>query len=373
MEIKELVIKSINQTLSLKEEMVLKDWISQSNKNREIYNKWQTIYTLDAMQQEYNSVRRKKILNNILQIINQDKKRRLIHNWIVSASIAAVTMFALFLIRDTSNENPLQDRQNLIVAEEMVVIDTIFDAKQIIAFMSKKVNNPYDSYSNNHKEIKNVNQTTIRVIENTIIVPEKNIYTIVLSDSTKVYINGGSRLTYPSVFNDSIREVQLVGEAFFEVTSDKSRSFVVNTKNMKSVVYGTKINVEAYANSNFTATTLFSGKVSVNGIKIVPGKRAVKYNGSERVNVSDVDLRKIDSWMRNEFYYYKTRLDEIINNLAQWYNVDIFFEDESIKTELFTLIYSRNKSLIEVLDLLSSTNKVKFKNFGNEIYVEKLK
>ena len=115
--------------------------------------------------------------------------------------------------------------------------------------------------------------------ENQLIVPRGGEYRITLSDGTRVWLNAASVLTFPPVFAGNERKVRLVGEAFFEVTPDTARPFIVATARMDIKVLGTSFNVSVYEDEETVHTTLVKGSVEVQpvqqeAIMLKPGEQA---------------------------------------------------------------------------------------------------
>ena len=166
----------------------------------------------------------------------------------------------------------------------------------------------------------------------------------VLPDGSKVWLNASSRLVYHNSFWSSEREVDLSGEAYFEVTHDKYAPFIVNSKQIRTRVLGTKFNVRAREEENRVVTTLLQGKVQVdsprtesNGYVLKPGQtlnidtdtyqaELIEYN-----QPTDVLL-----WIKGKLMFKQNYLLEITNIMEKLYDIKFIYEDETLKTERFT-------------------------------------
>lgn len=207
----------------------------------------------------------------------------------------------------------------------------------------------------------------------TIIVPKYGEYTVRLSDNSIVKLNSESTLKYPITFNEQNREVWLEGEAYFEVTRDTTKRFIVHVFETAVTVLGTTFNVMASKANRETATTLVSGSVSVNNAIesriISPGEQAVTKGDSSRITVKKVDTNVVTAWVRDMFYFDEQSLGEIMETLARWYEFEVVFEQENLKQRRFTLEVSRYDTIDKVLDLLEETRVVRCRKEGNTIYM----
>lgn len=373
MKIEELVIKSISQKLSLEEERQLYLWIHESESNKNEYIKIQKLYTLLSCEHNYNPEQELRVLNEIKHKIKQEKRFSLSKKVIISTLVASALLTVSFLIYDTTrSEEPSLSEFKFISLNNEPLRDTIIESGSPKAYLTTTAG--VITISNKDvlavkKEISG-DTSLSKLIYNTITVPEKGQFHIILDDSTKVLLNGGSSLTYPVTFTGNERSVLLSGEAYFDVKTDSLKPFIVMAKMTKSVVYGTKINVCAYPKSKYVSTTLFSGKVKVNNIELKPGERAMKNNLSEAIVVNEVDLDMISSWTRGVFYFNNTNLETIMEQLSQWYGIKVNYENQIVKEEKFTLVFKRDETLHYAIKLLSNTKKVKLKLNEDELYVE---
>ena len=140
------------------------------------------------------------------------------------------------------------------------------------------------------------------------VVPMQSIYVptgqrvnITLSDGTNVWLNARTKIVYPAVFNKSVRQVAVDGEAYFDVAKDKKRPFIVETGKCNMEVLGTKFNVEAYSARKIFETSLMEGKVKVklphddkNSVVLVPNQKTTLIDG--RLVVSKIDDYNVYRW-----------------------------------------------------------------------------
>lgn len=215
--------------------------------------------------------------------------------------------------------------------------------------------------------------------------PEANVFeciaangqksTISLPDGTKVMLNSGSSLRYASDFNVKNRDIELNGEAYFEVARNEEIPLVVSAKQMKVEVLGTKFNVRAYSSEPEIVTTLVEGCV-----KATAGGREMIMKPAEEIsyNVKSGEMRKYDApnrshlipWRDNELFFNENSLKEIGTILERMYNVNVIFEDETITKYTYTGLV-RNSSLSNVLDLITATSPVESQMYFNTIKFSK--
>ena len=199
---------------------------------------------------------------------------------------------------------------------------------------------------------------------NRIEVPRGGEYMLVLSDGTKVWLNSETRLEYPLAFGEHSREVRLSGEAYFEVTKDEARCFNVIMEGATIEVMGTSFNASCYPGEGQCWAVLESGKINLrtdHGVAAVNVGECASYDiASGKVTVESVDLKYFTSWRYGTFYFYNTPLSEIVQKLGRWYDVHFKFADESLRDVCFSGAALRSKPIDFMLELLSSTQSLKF-------------
>ena len=167
---------------------------------------------------------------------------------------------------------------------------------------------------------------------NQLIVPFGKRSFIVLSDGTKVWVNSGSRLTFPSVFSGNSREVTMAGEAFFDVAKDEGKPFFVRNNSFKMKVYGTKFNVQAYNQDSCYNVILVEGKVGLSitnkkdtqEIFLSPNQKASLIKGSKVFEVEKVENTKMyTAWINGYLAFNDEEVVSVLKRVSRYYNVDI--------------------------------------------------
>lgn len=188
-----------------------------------------------------------------------------------------------------------------------------------------------------------------------------------LPDHSVVWLNSGSKLRYPTVFKKNNRNVELTGEAYFQVEADPERPFYVNTPNGLSVyVYGTQFNVAAYENDDYIETVLEKGKVNVvtpggqETITLLPGEQLLYDKQTSQAVRNQVDVYGKVAWKDGKLIFRNTSLEEIIKRLERHFNVDIEFNNNTGKEYTYRATF-RTETLTQILDYLAKSANLKWK------------
>lgn len=229
----------------------------------------------------------------------------------------------------------------------------------------------------NGKSIHQKTKTSDKSIFNTIIIPYGKRGKVTLSDGTKVWLNSGSRLVYPIVFNKEKREVYLQGEAIFDVTHDKDKVFKVISDNQEISVLGTVFNVSVYPRDNAQQTILKRGSVMVTykkekkQIQMVPGDFS-EYNISTRkINTKKVNPDIYFSWRKGELTLDRTNLSTIVKRLSRYYNTPIKIKNEELKIETFSGKLDLKETLEEVLNTIQNTSDLYFEYKNDTLIINR--
>jgi transmembrane sensor len=211
-----------------------------------------------------------------------------------------------------------------------------------------------------------------QVLFNTLFNPfGSRVAAITLSDGTKVWLNAGSSLTYPAAFSGKERKVSIEGEAYFEVAHDPSLPFKVRNGETEVTVLGTHFNVNAYKDEPGIDVTLIEGKVAVSRNnktqKLSPGQQATIPRNGDILFSASVDIEQVMAWKNGAFSFKGSDIQNIMRQIARWYNVDIEYKGE-IK-ERFYVEMDRNTNVSNVFKILAATGGVHFDIKKNKIIV----
>lgn len=205
---------------------------------------------------------------------------------------------------------------------------------------------------------------------NTIITPKGGQYQLTLTDGTKVWLNAASSLRFPAAFASDLREVEVTGEAYFEVASEPARPFLVKSGGMEVQVLGTHFNVNAYADNSGFKTTLLEGAVAVRAhqhtVTLKPGEQVDYRDNALGPVIKGVNTSQVISWKNETFDFTDEQLANIAKELARWYNVEIEIE-KNILNKRFSGIVSRKNNLSKVLEVLEFSGGIRTRVAGNKV------
>ncbi|MBN8856219.1 MAG: hypothetical protein BGO55_08635 [Sphingobacteriales bacterium 50-39] len=287
--------------------------------------------------------------------------------WVAAASVLLLLAGAgLFLERSKTTpppvaKTPVQPVNDRLPGGNRAVL-TLDNGQHIVldsvgtGFLARQVNSRVEKTADGQVKYAAVGATaTIRF--NTLTTPAGGQYQVVLSDGTKVWLNNASSLRFPSAFAGAQRDVELTGEAYFEVARDASHPFVVHKENMAIRVLGTHFNVRAYNDESIQSTTLLEGLVEITDgahkAVLNPGDRAaLKSRGPVKVE-HGVDVDEVISWKNGYFHFEGDDLPEVMIQLARWYDVSVEYRG-NFKPQKFKGKIERNLPLSMVLQGLES-------------------
>jgi ferric-dicitrate binding protein FerR (iron transport regulator) len=215
-------------------------------------------------------------------------------------------------------------------------------------------------------------ETNAPVTYNTLATPRGGQYQLVLPDGSKVWLNASSSIHFPTAFTGNQRNVELTGEAYFEVAKNKEKPFHVNVKGMQVEVLGTHFNVNAYGDEGNIKTSLLEGSVKIKSGQasglLKPGEQAILGGNVNKIEIKKADMSEVMAWKNGLFQFDDAGITTIMQEISRWYNVEIVYQGE-IPVRRFEGKISRDAQLSDVLKILELSD-VKFKVEGRTIVVE---
>lgn len=205
-------------------------------------------------------------------------------------------------------------------------------------------------------------------------------YQVVLGDGTRVWLNAGSALKFPSDFTMlKKRKVELSGEAYFEVAKDQKRPFLVISAGQEVEVLGTHFNINNYEKEKNSKTTLLEGSVRITATAAGGTgneARVLKINeqatlAAGGIRVKTVNTEEAMAWKNGYFDFNEEKLESIMEKIARWYNVTIIYQDPELKEQTFTGNISKFRQASEVLNKIALSEVVHFRIEGRNIIVMK--
>lgn len=213
------------------------------------------------------------------------------------------------------------------------------------------------------------------IVFNRIEVPRGAEYLLALSDGTEIWLNSESEVRYPVKFSGQTREVFVQGEAFFKVAEDSLYPFIVHAGQAKIEVLGTEFNVRSYEDETTVATTLLSGSVRLTdeGSKqtciLKPGQQGNIDKKNGRTEIREVDTYLYTAWKEGRFVFRNARMEDLLNTLARWYDLTLFYQNEAAKDIRFTGDMSRMGEFSQLLHIIEMNELVGFNIHDRTIIV----
>ncbi len=189
---------------------------------------------------------------------------------------------------------------------------------------------------------------------NTLVTPRGGEYRVMLPDGSKVWLNATSSIKFPGVFKGNIREVELNGEAYFEIAKNSAMPFRVKSNGAQIEVIGTHFNVKAYGNEKLMKTTLVEGSIKITAGNfshlLKPGQQAILTKGELKV-LDNVDIEEQVAWKNGLFLFKDTSIEDVMSQVASWYDLNVIFEGK-IPEKYLTGKVSRSVNASEFMNLL---------------------
>lgn len=381
-EIAKLITKEVINDLNVDECQKLKVWVDECPENRQLYFYLKNSATFKARNTEYDDIDVPAGWVNVVKLI--DKRRRIIVLRKV-LSYAAVVVLPIMIAGGIYYSKSLAPKKGNITQVQGIKHGS---TKAVLTLANGKI---MQLDSTNNMAITEKDGTLIQKdggrlnytnslngesnmpIYNTINIPQGGEYHLVLADGTRVYLNSMSEFKYPVKFLGESREVELSGEAYFEVTKDASKPFIVKTSAISIEVLGTSFNLNAYENCERIVTTLVEGRVKINSSKtneshlLAPDEQATFSIATEHTDITKVDVNLYTAWKDGNLTFYDTRLEDIMTTLTRWYSANVSYTTVSVKDLRFSGNLNRYGDINQILDIIRSTGKINIEINNNTI------
>lgn len=372
-----LILKERLGTLEPFEAEELESWKVECSQHQELYDQLKQKDLVTAFAR-YDKI---DVENGLIKYRRRYARRKVRHLWI---SVAAVTVLfvgiaSLFLsVGEGSTETvkgivPGRSKAELVLNDGSVwTLEPAAGEERLLAVNTVACN------SGTRLRYKQLSDTSVLSVElpvyNELRVPVGGEFQVVLSDGTVVWLNSQSRLRYPVVFTDSIREVELSGEAYFEVAPNKKSPFRVQLREQVRVeVLGTSFNVRDYPDEELLETVLEEGRVRFvkdnRSVSLTPGMKGVYATNSGNMSTETVDTELYTSWRNGHFIFQNERLETILHKLSRWYEIQVFFGDEDARGLLFSGNVRKYDNIEKLLEAIRMAGGARFEIQGNCVTV----
>ena len=294
-------------------------WLKQSEENQEIYNAYRDFcdnVTITEYQLRHSAAEKKS--KQIPQLKTSSYNRW--HFWVAAASVIVIATFSVFFFMD--KYNPLSESRQ---AQNNIVLKS----------------NPKGQKSK-----------------------------ILLPDGSVVWLNSSSSIEYAESFSDTLRGVNLTGEAYFEVAEDSLKPFVVTTGALQATVLGTTFNIDNYSENELATVSLASGKLMItqqnNKEILLPGNQVKLKKSNNRLIKENIDIKKIAVWKDGILIFDQENIQYVVARLERWYDVKISISGDVSPDWKFTG-YFDNEYLENVLEVLCYGKNLDYKIDGKKV------
>lgn len=378
---------------SQEERDILGEWLDENEENRQLYKniiRGKCIARRLRWEDEiYQTTNFKRVYREVYKRLGEPRGRRKLFVRI-SAGVAAAclcgVMLTWYYYSDVKVNVPSEVKRELAVVNPKVekVMLVLEDGKQIgleshvlddvnvvqATLIGEKGRLSYELKQDSipEKEIKHKIYTIIG-----------GDYSLVLSDGTRVWLNAESELEYPVRFVGDERVVRLKGEAYFEVSRDTSKPFVVETGETRTRVLGTSFNISAYDNEEVVYTTLLSGKVEVSScgdegqpirsVMLKPGMQSGWQREKGKFTLKKVDVEDVVAWRYGVFVFNEDDIEVVTRMLSRWYEVKFEFDGKRVGHHTFSGKMSKDEKLESILKMLTLAGGPEFKVEGKIVRI----
>lgn len=303
-------------------------------------------------------------------------KAKPLYKLIIAASFALLIASSIFYVWERNKEN----NELFMIAQSIKPDSVVSDVQLVLAnneyisINNKKINIQYDQKGNIHindKKLKQENSATpqkekdVALLHkiNQLIVPKGRRSTLTFSDGTVLWVNSGSRVVYPEQFEAKQREIYIDGEAYLQVSPDKSRPFIVKTNKIDIKVLGTTFNITAYEEDDRQAVALVEGSVEIISDKkklaaLTPNDLFQYKNG--QINIEQTDITQYISWVEGWYIFESEQLPSILDRLSRYYGKEIKYHKKEIEMIRCSGKLDLKDDLNKVLDALINTAPIRY-------------
>jgi transmembrane sensor len=394
--IADLILRHLNDELNDQEKEELDRWVQQSDDHQRFFRQFTDEKNLAETLSEYDASK-DIVYEKIIKAIPGNSQANTTSNirWInprrltaIAASILLLASALLWWNIDRNNNQlaesnlPATQRDRQPAFEGAIL--KLADGKEIILDDTKDGAIAKEGSTQIIKQggllSYNSNDAAGKVLYNTLSTPKGRIYKLSLPDGTKVWLNAASSIRFPTVFTGNQRNVEISGEAYFEVTKDMQMPFHVKVNDYTTIeVLGTEFNVNAYDNEDVLHTTLITGAVKLLSrgrdeqsytAVLKPGQQA-QWKNVHAIQafklIQEANIEKVIGWKDGYFSFDDLTLEELMREVERWYDVEVVYE-KGIPAKAFFGKVSRNLSLLDFMEGLKDWG-VRFRLEGRKLIV----
>jgi transmembrane sensor len=382
----------VQQNCSDKEEEELMNLLSASKNKAEIKKLLDKLIENTGVEASMPDDTAASILQNILQkdsanVVSIENKKPVFKLWPRMAAAVAILFICgtLYWVLSNQNKGKMVSHVALSSAKASTILPggnhailTLADGSKIVLDSVQNGNIKGESTKIKKQgallvyDASTSAKNNAPVVYNTLTTPPGGQYQLVLPDGSKVWLNASSSIHFPTAFTGNHRDVELTGEAYFEVAKNKEKPFHVNVNGMQVEVLGTHFNVNAYRDEGTIETSLLEGSVKIkrgaaSGL-LKPGEQGVLDENANKIEIKKTDMNEVMAWKNGLFQFDGADIKTIMREIGRWYDVEIEYKG-MVPDRRFEGTISRDAQLSDVLKILELSN-VKFSVEGKKIVVQ---
>jgi ferric-dicitrate binding protein FerR (iron transport regulator) len=375
-EIAEIIVRSIVGQLSDSESDRLNRWLEEAPENVALYEKIASGESFREYLATGRRLDRAAVGRQIAARVSTNAVRRRVIKQVSIAvgfvGAAAVAALVLLFSPEVHDGPPTVAKQEWTVEQSRQAVLSYGDAR--VTLGDGEQESGWEKYVAAAEEQQQQAVQNVRVE-----IPLGGMYMLRLEDGTAVWLNSGSALEYPRTFADGGRAVTLRGEGYFEVAADSERPFEIAMNDGLAVrVLGTRFNVSAYDNLDYTTVTLVNGAVELLSLgevtALAPDQQAVFDRTTGAIHRREVaDAMAHAAWIHGVFDFKAEPLGDIMDALAQWYGMSVVYDGQIDVDAMghFTMKVGRSEDLHSILSMLGKVTGLRYRVDGTQVHVSR--
>ena len=370
-EIGHLLQKYFSGTIMPDEQRLLDSWMKEKEEHKQLFDR---LRKDTRFAEEYGIFREVDTTRawETFRVKNGLGRQRRMTTWIKYAAVIALPLLVagvwLLFPRGGEQSIPVAQNTKIVKREASPVLEVVGGGKVILEKEKDKMieaGQGVEVQQSSGMLVYSDSVVSEYVDTNVLRIPKGGEFKLQLADGTRVYLNSATDLRYPVAFTGSERRVYLKGEAYFEVANDAEHPFIVVTDDVQVRVYGTSFNVNTLG-ADGVRTVLVEGKVGIRGqdsdreYVLKPNELAFYDWNSRDMKIETVDPDLYTLWRKGIFVFERETLENIMNILSLWYDMEVFFQSESAKKLHFSGHMKRYEQIEDILHAITDATGVVF-------------
>ncbi len=373
-----VIWKNLHGVQLPEEQAEFEDWLKADVRNEQFFKTLKNNYDKEQDDVKVESV--EKAWSQLHSKLKQ-RKQRTLTKWLKVAAAVAIPLVlgvSVLYVANKMTTAPVELSEDVSPGQSKAFLE--LDNGQTIVLESTKRTVIQDDAGSVigtdslHILKYDINEEVEKVVYNTIRVPRGGEYQLELSDGTKVWLNSETTMKFPVNFIGQTREVELEGEALFEVTKNQEKPFMVHPDESTIKVLGTTFNVMCYPDDLEEETTLVEGSVAIEAdddvVILEPGEQCQLASHDHKLRVRDVDTDIYTAWRNGVFVFDNQDLETILRKVSRWYDVEVTFENHEDKDIVFRGNLPRYSEWTELLKVFESSSDVDLVLEGRNLIVK---